>query len=233
MLILMILGLYQIVSLIHNKKALIFVTLLISTILGIGTINCFFQVARPYLSSISWMYAQKYYPMQRNDIATLHQLADYLNNLTIGTDKYVYICASGSTLNASIMNSLDKPYSNNSLNNMYWTADVDMRDGFNADFLKAHYVVVTVPVQLHLREGTQEVVRFLCQEVSDMASPIGKHYEKLNQTFVLDNNVSVYIYMKTSDYDIADYQYLADYYDNYYPGNKELFSSRIWDAVYR
>ena len=227
----MFLGVYQIIDLIHSSKCKFVAGIVAALVLCVGAMNCFFPAIRPYVACISSLYSQKYYPMQRSDIEELHSMADFLNDLTDGTEKHVYICASGSVLNASIMESLDKPYNSGALHNMYWTADVDLRDGFNTDFLNADYVVVTDPVQLHLAEGTQEVVRFLCEEIQNPESPVGRHFNKMNQSYLLDNDVTAYIYEKVSDFETSDYQYLADYYDEYYPGMDELFSTRICKAA--
>ena len=53
----------------------------------------------------------------------------------------------------------------------------------------------------------------------------------MEQSYNLDNNVTAYIYEKISDFETADYQYMAAYYDNYYPGMEDLFSNRIWNAA--
>ena len=92
-------------------------------------------------------------------------------------------------------------------------------------------MVVTNPVELHLPEGTQEVVRFLSEEIKKSDSPIGRHFEKLDRSYLLDDNVTAYIYKKISDFETSDYQYLANYYDSYYPGMEEMFSDRIWEAA--
>ncbi len=229
--ILMILGIYQIIELLNKqiyKKIMAFV---IAVFFGVGTMNCFYPAIRPYVAVISSVYAQTYNPMKRNDIDQLHCIANFLNNLTDESGKHVYVCASGGVLNHSIMESLNKPYASGALHHMYATADVDLRDGFNPDFLKADYIVVTDPVQLHLAEGSQEVVRFLCEEIRKSESPIGRHFKKINKSFPLDNNVTAYIYEKISGFDSSDYEYLADYYDRYYPEHEELFSARIRKAA--
>ena len=230
--ILMILGIYQILDLIHRDSYKVIVSVFLSIIFGIGTMNCFFPSVRSFVAPIAKVYSKNYYPMQRGDMESLHDLADDLNSLTDGTNKYVYICASGPVLNASVMESLDKPYIDSAVHNMYWTADVDLRDGFCSNSLYADYVVVTNPVELHLPEGTQEVVRFLSEEIKKSDSPIGRHFEKLDCSYSLDDNVTAYIYKKISDFEKADYQYLANYYDNYYPGMEEMFSDRIWEAYH-
>lgn len=229
--ILMILGIYQILDLIHRDSYKVIVSVFLSIIFGIGFLNCFFPSVRSLVAPIARIYSKNYYPMKRGDMESLHNLADDLNSLTDGTNKYVYICASGSVLNASVMESLDKPYSDSAVHNMYWTADVDLRDGFCSNSLCADYVVVTNPVELHLPKGTQEVVRFLSEEIKKSDSPIGRHFEKLDRSYLLDNNVTAYIYKKISDFETSDYQYLANYYDSYYPGMEEMFSDRIWEAA--
>ena len=228
---LMILGVFQILSLIKKNTHKAVAGIAISVMLGIGLANCFFPVVRPFTNNISWLYSKKYYPLQRNDIVELRKMADYLNNLTDYTDMGVYICASGDVLNCSIMDALNKPNDEPGIHHMYWGSDVDLRDGFSENFLYADYVVVTDPVQLHLKDGTQEVVRFLCEEIQKEASPIGRHFVRMEQSYNLDNNVTAYIYEKISDFETADYQYMAAYYDNYYPGMEDLFSNRIWNAA--
>ena len=150
--ILMVLGIVQICDLFRKNSYRVISGLLFVIVIGIGTANCFLPTTRRFVGSFAGIYAQQYYPLYRNDIAGLHSLADYMNSLTDGTDDYVYVCASSGVLNCSIMDSLNKPYSNGALHNMYWTSDVDLRDGFKADLLRAKYVIVTDPVQLHLAE---------------------------------------------------------------------------------
>jgi hypothetical protein len=226
--ILLILGIYQIIGVIKKVKYQQIATGVAVVILGIGTLNCFFPSVRPVTGHIAKLYSQEYYPLQMNDIDALRDLANYMNALTDGRGKHVYICASGGVLNCSIMDALDKPYGDSALHNMYWTADVDLRDGFPADFLRSDYVIVTNPVQLHLADGTQEVVRFLCEEVQNRNSPVGRHFVKLDRSFKLDNGVTAYVYEKVSDFEKSDYQYLANYYTKKYPGKNAMFADRIW-----
>ena len=61
----------------------------------------------------------------------------------------------------------------------------------------------------------------------DSASPIGRHFTKLNKTFRLDNNVHVFIYERKSAFTQEDLQYLADYFSKAYPGYDRLFTDRI------
>ncbi len=229
--ILMILGIYQIIGLIQSNRGKCIAAFSLSAIVAFNAVYCFFPTVRQHMPFLSKIYSQAYSPLQRNDLQKLHELAHFLNGLTDPTGKHVYVCASGGVLNASIMDSLDKPYKNGALHNMYWTADVDLRDGFNPDFLRADYIVITDPIQLHLKKGTQEVVRFPWAEIQNPNSPIGRHFIKLEQSFSLDHHVTAYIYEKISDFELSDYEYLADYYDQYYPNMNKLFSDRILKAA--
>lgn len=220
-------GIYQIIYSLKNKRIQICAVVIFIGVSVLGTMNCFIPSERQKVAKISKLFTETYDPFYRGDIEQLHQLADYLNSLTYGTEKRVYIDASGGILNNSIMDSLNKPYGTCAVNNLCATADVDLRDGFPKDFLSADIVVVTDPIQLHLAEGTQEVVRFLAQEVCNKESPIGRHFEKNDKYFILDDDVKVFIYEKNSDFEKNDLEYLSNYYSEYYPGQEELFKNRI------
>lgn len=169
--------------------------------------------------------AERYYPMKRYDIPQLKTLTDKLNQLTYGTNDGIYVTASGSVLNCDILRKMDMPNSPSAIPNLYYTSDVDLRDGFPADFLHAKYIVTTDPVQTHLATG-QEVVSYLAQEVMNEKSHIGQHYKCIDQ-IELDNHVIAKIYEKLSYLSEEDIEQLKAYYSNLYPGYDSLFSDRI------
>lgn len=192
-----------------------------------STLNCFFPKVRPFFKNIKVLFSSEYNAFVRNDIQVLHEICDYVNSISTPQNKSVYTLASGNVLNNGIWDSLNKPYGTNPLINSLPTADVDLRDGFPTDFLSAGIIITTVPIQLHLRSGSQEVVRFLHQELTNPDSPIGKHFEKDPAVFELDDGVIVNIYIKKSDFDNWDLKYISNYFSKYYPGQNELFSDRI------
>ncbi len=215
-------------SLIPKKKCLkSAVAVACVVVMAAGFANCYFPESCSALKPASSLFSMKYYPLRRNDISQLHEMADYLNSMTEATGKHIYVCASGHVLNYSLLQSLDKPYAETTVNNLLVTSDVDLRDGFPAQFFTADIIVVTQPVQLHLAEGTQEVVRFLAEEVMDNHSPIGRHFQKTEKSFSLDKNIIAYVYEKTSEYTPDDIQYIADYYSSLYPDYNWLFYDRI------
>lgn len=187
----------------------------------------FFPWSRPVLDPISKLFPAPYYPLQRNDISELQNLTAYLNEISSDEDKKVYILASGGNLNNSILYNMDLPEQAPAVKNLLFTADVDLRDGFPVDFLRADIVVTTDPIELHLREGTQEAVRYLAEQITDSTSAVGRHFEKIDQTYTLDHGVKVFIYRKISAFETGDLESLAAYYDSLYPDQKELFYDRI------
>ena len=171
------------------------------------------------------LFAEKYYPMQRDDIDALNDLVDQLNEYTDDTQDYVYCLASGTTLNSDVINKLRLPHTSRAVPNLFATHDVDLRDGFPSSFLQAKYVVTTVPIQIHLISG-QEVVSYLATQVNDPMSSIGNHFELLD-TYELDNGITACIYKKTSAFTENDLQEIRDYFSALYPDNPELFADRI------
>lgn len=187
----------------------------------------FFPFCRPALAPVSDWFVSAYAPLQRNDIPVLQDLAAYLNEISVGQDRTVYTLASGSILNNSILYCMDMPDRAPAVQNLLSTADVDLRDGFPLDFLRADIVVTTDPVDLHLQEGTQEVVRYLAEQIMDSISPVGRHFEQLDQTYTLDQGVRVLIFRKVSDFEQSDLESLDAYFDARYPDQKEMFHDRI------
>lgn len=170
-------------------------------------------------------FSAKYYALQRNDLDEIEQLVTRLNELTAETDDWIYVAASGDILNCDILRKSDMPNTDHAVNNLLNTCDVDLRDGFPADFTSAKYVVTTAPIQLHLASG-QEVVSYIADGIQDADSCIGCHYEKIDE-YELDNGVVAKIYVKVSEYSESDLQQMRDYFSDLYPGNEDLFANRI------
>ena len=171
------------------------------------------------------VFSERYVPYRRGDIDALNALAEKLNALTKGNKKRVYVAASGLVLNSDILKKLKMPEQDNAVPGMYPTKDVDLRDGFPKNFLKAHYVVATEPIQLHLPSG-QEVVSYLSALVQDPDSFLGRHFRPIDEV-ALDGGVIARIYEKTGAFTEEDLQQLRDYYTNLYPGQEALFADRI------
>lgn len=192
-------------------------------VIGVNFVKAF--DSRISVGGCGTFFAQRYYPLQRNDMDAIDSLADRLNELTAETDDHIYVVASGSILNCDILRKADMPYTDNAVPACYDTSDVDLRDGFPTDFLHAKYVVTTDPIQLHLSSG-QEVVSYLAAGVQNESSYIGEHFCYLEQ-YQLDDGVTAKIYEKTSEFGESDLQKLRDYYTALYPDSGSIFADRI------
>ena len=219
--ILSFLGIYYIVQI--GKKLL---TIAVSCILLINPIYFFFSTAQNFLSPVSILFNVKYSPLYRNDMASLRELVNYLNTETTGN---IYVLASGGNLNSDILKSINKPNQENAISRLLVTHDVDLRDGFPTEFLTAETIVTTNPINLHLAEGSQEVVRYLAEQIQDSTSYIGDNFKKISTEFSVNNNypAQVYIYHRISDFTEEDIKKIADYYSSLYPEHPELFEDRI------
>ena len=79
--------------------------------------------------------------------------------------------------------------------------------------------------------SSQRVISFLWEEMQDQNSPIGRHFAKVDQSFQLDNDVTAYVYKRVSNFEQSDYQYVANYYNEFYPDASKLFYGRILAAA--
>lgn len=201
-----------------------------SIIFALNTINFAYAYSAyrfSWLSPLSSISSRIYSPMIREDFDQLHELADFVNAQEAKDgDKTVYVLSSGLSLNESLLRFINFPKDQNGIEGLQYTSDVDMRDGFPEGFLGADFIIVSDPINLHLATGTQEVVRYLAQELQEPSSEVGKHYS-LIKTFQLEGDTTAKVYEKTSQYSESDLQELRDYFDDYYPGHNELFSDRI------
>ena len=187
----------------------------------------FVPPSRAVLSPVRTSLCSAYAPMQRNDIDELRALRDYLLEKTEPEEKPVYVLASSGILNDDIIRCLDLPNSLLALPTLLLTNHVDLRDGFPTSFFSADVVVTTDPILTHLSAGTQEVVRYLAQQVQDSASPIGQHFIRDERTFTLDGGVTVYIYDLASPWTESDLALLRAYFADLYPDAPALFADRL------
>lgn len=168
-----------------------------------------------------------YTPKKRNDKNEILRLVNDLNSIVMEKpDIHFYTLASSGILNYNIITMSMLPDIMNAVPNMYSTHEVDLRDGFPTSFFDAEYVLVANPIQLHLPEGTQEVVSYLASAILDSDSIIGKYY-KIEKTYNLDNEVTVGLYKRTCGLKREVYDDLKNYFVELYPDYPELFAHRL------
>lgn len=103
---------------------------------------------------------------------------------------------------------------------------VDLRDGFSPEFFSADIVIACLPVQTHLKEGSQQVITLLNQLVLDEESPAGKHYAVISE-HELDDGVKAIVLKRENAYQREDIEEIARLFDALYPNNKDIFYDRI------
>ena len=229
LLILSYIGIIQTCNILSGSKKFI-ISCACVIVIAANFVNCFFPDARPILSPVSKIFTNVYNPSQRDDIPVLNEIADYLNSLTEGNDKKIYMLTTGN-INKDIMDALKKPFIEYPVRNLARTEEVDLRNGFPVELLHSDIIVIT-----NSETSREHVVRFPLNELKKAGSPFGKHFRKISREFTIDNGVKVYFYEKTSDFTQEDLQYIADYFTKIYPGYEDIFANRIlggtdiWDS---
>ena len=161
-----------------------------------------------------------YVPGQRTDLAQLVALRVYVDSLSAEEQKTAAVLASSFTFNSSIydntLRSLNIPQSGGPSTSMIYFATVDKRDGFSWNALTADYLIVADPVQTHLGADNQHILTVLAQPVLD-GTGIGTAYRRLDQSFPLEDGVTVYVYERTREITQAEYQAISDTLVALYP----------------
>ena len=161
-----------------------------------------------------------YVPGQRTDLAQLVALRVYVDSLSAEEQKTAAVLASSFTFNSSIydntLRSLNIPQSGGPATSIIYFATVDKRDGFSWNALTADYLIVADPVQTHLGADNQHILSVLAQPVLD-GTGIGTAYRQLDQSFPLEDGVTVYVYERTRDITREEYQAISDTLVSLYP----------------
>ena len=161
-----------------------------------------------------------YVPGQRTDLAQLVALRVYVDSLSAEEQKTAAVLASSFTFNSSIydntLRSLNIPQSGGPSTSMIYFATVDKRDGFSWNALTADYLIVADPVQTHLGADNQHILTVLAQPVLGCTG-IGTAYRRLDQSFPLEDGVTVYVYERTREITQAEYQAISDTLVALYP----------------
>lgn len=225
-LVLEFVGVFGVASLIHRENSIKYASIFIVIISSINICTMFAPQLRnvPGREAFTTLH---YSPKTRNDIGEINRLVYDINIIEQkDSNNHLYTLASSGILNYNILSMSQLPEKTNAVPQMYPTHDVDLRDGFPEGFLNANYVIVANPIQAHLPEGTQEVVRYLASQVMDSGTTIGKYYQ-LEKEYYLDNAVTVGLYRRNCELGRDAYEELNAYYGALYPDSPQLFSDRL------
>lgn len=170
-------------------------------------------------------------PLIRDDVNTIRYIVSKINEMA-GDNKKVYVIASDGTFNDDVFRRAEFPKEMISLPTLQYAPHIDLRDGFFDTFLDADIVVVTDPVQLHMRKQDQQVVT-IPAEIMLGNNRISEHYKLLDEYYTYPNKkdvnsrITVKVFEKTTDLSIEDIDYIEQKYDTAYPDHPELFHDRF------
>lgn len=221
------LGFINLIDIAINKQNKYFTILfkIIAVILVLTNFLMSIGIGVKYKNSL-WM-NKTYTPKIRYDIDVLNELENYLGELETKGYHNVYCLGSNGTICDDVLTKLNAP----DFNLPFYCVRVpciDLRDGFSTNFFDSDIILVCDPVQYHLQQG-QELIKKL-NEIMLKKNNFSKKYEVIN-TFILDNNVKVLVYMKKEQLDKSDITYIEDIYKNIYADHHELFTDRIENYI--
>lgn len=161
-------------------------------------------------------------PLKVGNFKEYEALSNDLLNLT-KNGKKVTVYSSNGVLNEEMFETISDSKLNNSIN---YASQVDLRDNFRIQTLMSDYVVITNPIQTHLRVNDQQVIYVPASSILNHFN-IGNAYKKLEHEYKLNNDVSAWIYEKQRPFTSQEAtDFFAEFY-NYYPQWKKLYSNAI------
>lgn len=190
-------------------------------LLEIWPIRVFSRYALPFLLALNTialcsalfigqtlLFPRKNMPLQLTNIAEMQRLINTLDKL-VGQEKTFAFLSSSYAMNYDMLRTFSgRKFGTRQLESL----DVDLRDRFNAAILRADYLVVADPVQLHLKESGQRIVSIPVEALLQQQN-IGKSFDRLPETFILDKDIKAYIYARNRPYQKAQ---LQDFFNKLY-----------------
>jgi len=167
----------------------------------------------------------------RHDIDDLKNFVADMNNLTAGTDKKIYLLASSTLYNYTVIGKIFVPEKHNAMPNLLVTADVDLRDGFPVKFFDADYVIVVEPIQTHLLPRDQSVVVKPAELILNPLTSSTNFKQIKEYTFYPESDgissVTFKVYEKISPFDKSDIDFVEKIFVELYPDKDDLFKNRF------
>lgn len=161
---------------------------------------------KPLQTALSAAFPYNYSPSRRTDYDQINNLLRFLHRVASEKDP-IYIAASSDIINADLIwhaNRLnyenvmslqpDSFWDSQRLNVLQWVPFADSQDSYPVEkLLQSRFVIVTTPVQYHMRKEEQEVVNVVVTAFREKWL-FSKDFKLLPQTFTLANQTIVHIY---------------------------------------
>ena len=165
-------------------------------VVGIGLVNYANAfIATPTESRWPLLSDERLQPHSRSDLPVVTKMLNVLSTRIRQARGPVYVLGSSNDLNASEIMGASLSFDRPILASQFAlpASDVDLRDGFPAGLLVARYVIVTDPVQLHLRPSEQQVVEVPAKEFLS-GDGIAKAFAPWPVTFPLQDGVTALVF---------------------------------------
>lgn len=163
---------------------------------------------------------EKTTPLHTNHLDSYYTLVEKLKN----DKKEFAVLSSGLLFNEDLIKAL----SDDDTLPIYHIPQIDSYDYLKLDIFRLPYLVVSDPVLVHLSEQTQRVIVIPGQTLL-LQNSIGKAYQRLPQTYLLDNNAKAYIYEKKRPFSLDEVRGFIQQFMHYYPSWEALYAHPITD----
>lgn len=157
-------------------------------------------------------------PYTINNYVEYQRLLDTIQNL-VKSNETISILSSSPSLNDDMLRTFSKGTLNKRVIRI---AHVDLRDKINLLQYQSNYVVVTMPVQLHLNPIGQRIISIPVEVILNKRN-IGNAYEKLDISFALDRGIKAFIYKKVRPFTKEEVSEFFDEFYRYYPNWRDLY----------
>jgi hypothetical protein len=195
--------------------------------LGLVTaVPVFHRSARPIAERLGRLAPKwSFYPLVRHDVPELIRMMSVLDGYLQGPDDRVYTLAASDLFSSDVLinapTSLVVPF--RSVDRVITNCPiVDKRDGFPKELLKARFVMVASPAQYHLRPSDEQVVGIPAESFLQ-GTGIGRAFERLPESFSLENGARVYMFRKTRPIEPAEIAELSGQLRASYPDRPFIY----------
>lgn len=203
-------GIIQIYELIKLKKVGYFFLISISFIsmLNFSTTFIFRDKYVKFLTQ-----DRKYYKFRYQNYDELLRFNTDLSEVLSKDYGYVSFFASNDNISDSLLETMGSDIVRSRI---FYTSNIDLRDGINFNSLLYKYVVVSDVPQAGTSIDGQQVLVYPNNLIINSLG-IGKNYERVLGPYTIQDNVNIYLYKKVSNFSPQDIESYLNYFYFLYP----------------
>jgi len=165
-------------------------------------------------------------PLVRDDLDVFGDITAYIDSLVASDSQIntIYVLSSSQTLNVVHLRNLEAStgIEFRSVDRLSRGSEVDKRDGFPRQLLRADLVIVADPIQYNRRPSDQYVVGIPAQAILD-GTDIGAAFRKLPVSFEFEGGVRALIYQREREISTQEIESLSDKLRAIYPNRPNIY----------